>query len=115
MTLLPITPLLIYLCEKRLPHTSETASLLHSKSLRYANMKEISLAEEAIISKIYAIRVQKIMIDRDLTDLYGVEKRTLKQAIRTNFRRFPEDCMFEMTATEFENWKVAICALQFRG
>lgn len=65
----------------------------------------IALAEEAIINKIYLIRGQKVMIDRDLAELYGVETRTLKQAVRRNITRFPPDFMFEMNPQELENWR----------
>lgn len=67
--------------------------------------KAIVLAEEAIISKIYLIRGQKVMIDRDLAELYGVETKRLKEAVRRNRRRFPMDFMFEMNKEEFEDWR----------
>jgi len=69
-------------------------------------MSKISpLADELIISKIYLLRNQKIMIDRDLAELYGVETKVLKQAVRRNLKRFPEDFMFEMNKMEFEIWR----------
>ena len=67
--------------------------------------KEIIIPEELILSKIYLIRGVKVMLDRDLAELYGVETRTLKQAVRRNIERFPDDFMFEMTKEEFENWR----------
>jgi len=67
--------------------------------------KEISIPEELITSKIYFIREQKVMLDRDLAQLYGVGTKVLKQAVRRNSKRFPEDFMFEMTKEEFENWR----------
>lgn len=45
------------------------------------------------------------MLDRDLATLYGVETRVLKQAVRRNLDRFPEDFMFEMSNEEFEGWR----------
>lgn len=63
------------------------------------------MAEEAIISKIYVIRGQKVMIDRDLAELYGVETKRLKEAVRRNKSRFPMDFMFEMNKEEFEDWR----------
>ena len=45
------------------------------------------------------------MLDRDLSELYGVETRTLKQAVRRNINRFPKDFMFVLTKKEFENWR----------
>ncbi len=65
----------------------------------------IAIAEETIISKIYMIRGQKVMIDRDLGELYGVETKVLKQAVRRNMNRFPPDFMFEMDKKELENWR----------
>jgi len=67
--------------------------------------KAIALAEEAIISKIYLIRCQKVMIDRDLAELYAVETKRLKEAVRRNITRFPSDFLFEMNKEEFEDWR----------
>lgn len=68
--------------------------------------KNISVvSDELIINKIYLVRGQKIMIDRDLAELYGVETKRLKEAVRRNKARFPEDFMFEMNEEEFENWR----------
>ena len=67
--------------------------------------KSITLADEAVISKIYYIRQQKVMLDRDLAELYGVETKVLKQAVRRNAARFPEDFMFEMSKEELEAWR----------
>jgi hypothetical protein len=63
------------------------------------------IPDEAIISKIYLIRGQKVMLDRDLAELYGVETKRLKEAVRRNIGRFPKDFMFEMNTTEFRNWR----------
>ena len=60
---------------------------------------------ERIASKIYLIRNLKVMLDRDLAELYDVETKVLKQAVRRNIARFPADFMFEMTKKEFENWR----------
>lgn len=67
--------------------------------------KGITLPEELIISKIYLIRGQKVMVDRDLAELYGVETKILKQAVRRNARRFPNDFMFVMNKSEFKFWR----------
>jgi len=58
---------------------------------------------EGIASKIYLIREVKVILDRDLAELYGVETKALKQAIRRNIDRFPADFMFELTKDEFNN------------
>lgn len=63
---------------------------------------------EAIERKIYLIRGKKVMLDRDLALLYGVETRTLNQAVRRNITRFPEDFMFQLSNEEMEIWKSQI-------
>ncbi|WP_316816880.1 ORF6N domain-containing protein [Pedobacter nyackensis] len=67
--------------------------------------KHVGIPDEAVLSKIYILRGQKVMLDRDLAELYGVETKALKQAVRRNITRFPEDFMFEMTREELENWR----------
>ncbi|MCF6297663.1 MAG: ORF6N domain-containing protein [Flavobacteriaceae bacterium] len=64
---------------------------------------EITITEEAIINKIYIIRNQKVMVDKDLAELYQVETKQLKRQVRRNIERFPKDFMFELTKKEFEN------------
>ena len=66
--------------------------------------KDIIIPDEIINNKIYLIRNQKVMLDRDLAELYQAETRVLKQAVRRNIERFPEDFMFELTKEEFQNW-----------
>ena len=61
-----------------------------------------------IQNKIYQIRDQKVMLDRDLAEIYGVETRTLNQAVKRNISRFPEDFMFQMSDIEFQDWKSQI-------
>ena len=51
--------------------------------------------EELIINKIYFLRGQKVMLDRDLAELYGVETKKLKEQVRRNIERFPNDFMFQ--------------------
>lgn len=60
---------------------------------------------EAIATKIYLLRRQKVILDRDLAILYGVETGQLKRAVRRNIDRFPADFMFELTKDELENWR----------
>ena len=55
-----------------------------------------------IESLIYEIRGQKVMLDRDLAKLYGVETKVLNQAVKRNLKRFPEDFMFRLTQQEYE-------------
>lgn len=63
------------------------------------------IPDERIVDKIYLIRNQKVMLDRDLAELYGVETRILKQQVKRNLYRFPEDFMFELTKEELDNWR----------
>lgn len=70
---------------------------------------------EAIERKIFLIRGEKIMLDRDLAELYGVEVRTLKQAVRRNLQRFPVDFMFELTKEEELSLRSQSVTLKGRG
>ena len=64
---------------------------------------KITIPNEAIINKIYLARGQKVMLDRDLAELYGVETRRLKEQVRRNVNRFPESFMFELTTEEYKS------------
>jgi len=70
---------------------------------------------ELIASKIYLIRGIKVMLDRDLAELYGVETKVLKQAVRRNIDRFPSDFMFELTKDEFNNLRSQIVTSSWGG
>ena len=72
---------------------------------RIKELKEISVPIEKITTRIYLIRGQKVMLDRDLAELYEVETKQLKRAVRRNIDRFPADFMFELTKAELENWR----------
>jgi hypothetical protein len=61
------------------------------------------VATETIERRIFVIRGKRVMLDRDLAGLYGVETRALNQAVRRNFRRFPEDFMFQLTGEEWDS------------
>jgi len=75
--------------------------------------KETSvILEEKIVSKIYFIRKHKVMLDADLAELYGVETKVLKQAVKRNIDRFPDDFMFELTQMENEILKSQIGTLK---
>jgi len=60
---------------------------------------------ENITGVIYLIRGKKIILDRDLAVLYGVETKRLKEQVKRNIERFPEDFMFELSKLEFTNWR----------
>jgi hypothetical protein len=59
--------------------------------------------EEIILQKIFYIREHKVMLDNDLAELYGVSTKVLKQAVKRNMKRFPEDFMFILNKEEFYN------------
>lgn len=63
---------------------------------------------EVIKHRIYEVRGLRVMLDRDLAELYNVETRALNQAVRRNIDRFPEDFMFVMTEDEMNAWKSQI-------
>ena len=63
---------------------------------------------QIIKNNIYEIRGQRIMIDRDLAEMYGVETRILNQAVKRNSERFPSDFMFQLSENEFKDWKSQI-------
>lgn len=76
---------------------------------------EIQLADEIIMNKIYYIRGMKVMLDKDLAEMYNVETKRLKESVKRNIERFPEDFMFELTKEEFENLKSQIATSSWGG
>ena len=68
-------------------------------------LKSFTIPDEVVMSKIYMVRNLKIMLDRDLADLYGVETKVLKQSVKRNISRFPADFMFEMSEGELNTWR----------
>lgn len=63
----------------------------------------VIVPDEVVMNKIYMVRDQKVMLDSDLAEVYGVETKVLKQAVRRNMTRFPEDFMFEMNKEELDS------------
>jgi phage regulator Rha-like protein len=63
--------------------------------------KLVAIPDEIIMEKIYLIRNKKVMLDKDLAELYSVETKQLKRAVKRNIDRFPEDFMFELNTDEF--------------
>jgi len=64
---------------------------------------KIAIADEAVMNQIFVVRGQKVMLDRDLTTLYGVTTGNLNKAVSRNIKRFPDDFMFQLTDEEFKN------------
>ncbi len=61
------------------------------------------IPDESVMNKIYLIRNQKVMLDKDLAELYQVSTGNLNKAVGRNIKRFPDDFMFQLTDSEFKN------------
>lgn len=75
---------------------------------------KIDLSEEIIAAKIYFIRGEKVMLDKDLAFLYKIEVKRLKAAVRRNLKRFPDDFMFELNADEINSLRTQNSSLKKR-
>ncbi len=75
-------------------------------------MKQTQIIDERIFNKIFLIRGQKVLLDRDLAELYNIENKVLKQAVNRNSDRFPEDFMFELTVEELKSLRSQIVTLE---
>lgn len=76
---------------------------------------QILLAEEKIRNRIYVIRGQKVMLDRDLAEMYGVETKRLKEQVKRNSKRFPKDFMFTLTRKELDNLRSQFATSSWGG
>ena len=77
---------------------------------------QISLIpDDVVINKIYFIRNQKVMLDRDLAELYSVETKRLNEQVKRNLSRFPEDFMFQLSEIEFQNLKSQFATSSWGG
>ena len=76
---------------------------------------DILFTEAVIINKIYTIRGHKVMLDRDLAELYLVDTKRLNEQVKRNLKRFPDDFMFQLTSTEFEILKSQIATSSWGG
>lgn len=65
--------------------------------------KSIAIPDEIVMNKIYLIRGHKVMLDRDLAELYGVKSIRLREQVKRNQERFPENFMFQLNEKEVEN------------
>lgn len=83
--------------------------------MKFPDHKENARHDELIAEKIYLIRGQKVMIDMDLAELYGVATKVLKQAVRRNIERFPKDFMFKLTPEEYQNLRSQIVTSSWGG
>lgn len=75
----------------------------------------VELPDEVLMEKIFMIREKKVMIDHDLAELYGIETKQLKRALRRNIIRFPEDFMLELSTEEFHDLRSQIGTSSWGG
>ncbi|MEO6906153.1 MAG: ORF6N domain-containing protein [Ginsengibacter sp.] len=76
------------------------------------NLPIVKVSEENILEKIYVIRGLKVMLDRDLAEMYGVPTFRLNEAVKRNNSRFPEDFMFQLTKEEYDSLRSQIAILK---
>lgn len=80
--------------------------------MKKTNRTSLVVPEEVIESKIYFIRERKIMFDHDLPRLYEVETRRLKEQVKRNLDRFPEDFMFKLSKDEYRSLRSQFATLK---
>ena len=85
------------------------------KKQKMKTLSTPSIVEHQILNKIYFIRGEKVMLDRDLAELYGVLTKNLNKAVNRNLTRFPSDFMFQLTTEEFQNLKFQIGTSSWGG
>ncbi|MEI6508444.1 MAG: ORF6N domain-containing protein [Bacteroidota bacterium] len=78
-------------------------------------MNKLILKETQLATQIHFIRGEQVMLDFDLAALYGVETKVLKQTVKRNIERFPEDFMFELTIQELTNLRSQIVTSSWGG
>lgn len=76
---------------------------------------DLAIPDELILSKIYLIRDQKVMLDSDLALLYGVETKRLNEQVKRNADRFPEDFMFQLSLEELDSLKSQFATSSWGG
>lgn len=78
-------------------------------------MQNSTRPNETVLDKIYVIRNQKVLLDRDLAQLYGIETKRLNEAVKRNLSRFPDDFMFQLNDVEFETLKSQFATSSWGG
>jgi ORF6N domain len=67
------------------------------------NQPSLQITEQLIVDRVFVIRGVKVMLDKDLADLYSVNTSALNQAVKRNLPRFPDDFMFQLSQKEFDS------------
>ncbi len=80
-----------------------------------SNLPAVFVSDEIILQKILLMRGQKVMLDRDLAEMYGVEVRVLNQAVKRNVTRFPEDFMFQLAQNEWRDLRSQFATSSWGG
>ncbi len=75
----------------------------------------VPMTPKLLEGKIYTIRVVRVMLDADLADLYKVETKNLNLAVKRNIQRFPDDFMFQLSESEFQNLRLQIETSSLHG
>ncbi len=88
---------------------------MNHQKLNLMNNNAELIIQERITKAIYRIRNQKVMMDSELAEMYGVETKVLNQAVKRNMDRFPDDFMFQLSANEWENLKSQIVTASWGG
>lgn len=89
---------------------------LRSEYLYFMEAKnKLAVSDNLVMNKIYFIRGEKVMLDRDLAELYGVATKALKQSVKRNIKRFPKDFMFELNIKEAANLRSQIVTSSWGG
>lgn len=92
---------------------NKQSNTLHPEEIMDNKITSISvITAETIKAHIYNIRGRMVMIDSDLSDLYGMETKSLKRSVRMNIERFPADFMFELTKEEYDSLRCKNCTLK---
>lgn len=76
---------------------------MNSSRLFITDIQDGSIADNS--NRIYEFRGQKVMLDRDLAEMYGVQTKVLNQAVKRNIERFPSDVMFQISSEETQDWR----------
>ncbi len=77
--------------------------------------QNLPVPDEIVMNKIFLIRGQKVMIDEDLAELYGVPTKRLNEQVKRNINRFPLDFMFQLTESEYINLKSQFATSSWGG
>lgn len=79
------------------------------------NSLQTLVVDQKILNKIYVVRGEKIMLDSDLAEMYGVETKRLKESVKRNLDRFPKDFMFALSEKEWINLRSQFAASSWGG